>query len=45
MDILILAKDADGSVDAMEISDLDELGELSSARGASSRRPSPRTTS
>ena len=29
MDILILAKDADGSVDAMEISDLDELGELS----------------
>jgi Family of unknown function (DUF6325) len=29
MDILILAKDADGSVDAMELSDLDELGELS----------------
>ena len=29
MDILILAKDEDGSVDAMEISDLDELGELS----------------
>jgi Family of unknown function (DUF6325) len=29
MDILILAKDADGSVDAMEISDLDELGALS----------------
>ena len=28
MDILILTKDADGSVDAMELSDLDELGEL-----------------
>jgi Family of unknown function (DUF6325) len=28
MDILILAKDADGSVDAMELSDLPELGEL-----------------
>ena len=29
MDILILTKDEDGSVDAMEVSDLDELGELS----------------
>ena len=28
MDILILAKKADGSVDAMELSDLPELGEL-----------------
>ncbi len=28
MDVLILAKDADGSVEAMELSDLDELGEL-----------------
>jgi hypothetical protein len=28
MDILILAKDADGSVEAMELSDLPELGEL-----------------
>ncbi|MET0564520.1 MAG: DUF6325 family protein [Gaiellaceae bacterium] len=28
IDILILTKDADGSVDAMELSDLDELGEL-----------------
>ena len=28
MDILILAKDADGVVDAMELSDLAELGEL-----------------
>ena len=28
MDILILAKDDDGSVEAMELSDLDELGEL-----------------
>ena len=28
MDILILAKDEDGSVEAMELSDLDELGEL-----------------
>lgn len=28
MDMLILAKEADGSVDAMELSDLDELGEL-----------------
>ncbi len=29
MDILILQKDEDGSVEAMELSDLDELGELS----------------
>jgi hypothetical protein len=28
IDILILTKDADGSVDAMELSDLDELGDL-----------------
>ena len=28
MDILILAKDEDGSVEAMELSDLDELGEI-----------------
>jgi hypothetical protein len=28
MDILILAKDEDGSVEAMELSDLDNLGEL-----------------
>ncbi len=28
MDVLILAKDADGSVEAMELSDLDELGDL-----------------
>jgi len=28
MDVLILAKDADGSVDAMELSDLPDLGEL-----------------
>jgi hypothetical protein len=28
MDLLILAKDADGSVEAMELSDLDDLGEL-----------------
>jgi hypothetical protein len=28
MDILILTKDADGTVDAMELSDLAELGEL-----------------
>jgi len=28
MDILILAKDADGSVEAMELSDLPDLGEL-----------------
>ena len=28
MDILILAKDADGTVDAMELSDLPDLGEL-----------------
>lgn len=28
MDILILAKDADGAVDAMELSDLPDLGEL-----------------
>jgi len=28
MDLLILAKDDDGSVEAMELSDLDELGEL-----------------
>jgi len=29
MDLLILAKDGDGSVEAMELSDLAELGELS----------------
>ena len=29
MDILILTKDEDGSVDAMELSDLENLGELS----------------
>ena len=28
IDILILTKDADGSVEAMELSDLDDLGEL-----------------
>jgi hypothetical protein len=28
IDILILTKDADGTVEAMELSDLDELGEL-----------------
>lgn len=28
MDVLILAKDADGSIDAMELSDLEDLGEL-----------------
>jgi hypothetical protein len=28
MDVLILAKDADGSVEAMELSDLPDLGEL-----------------
>ena len=28
IDILILAKDADGSVEAMELSDIEELGEL-----------------
>jgi hypothetical protein len=28
IDILILTKDADGSVDAMELSDIDELGDL-----------------
>ena len=28
IDVLILTKDADGNVDAMELSDVDELGEL-----------------
>jgi hypothetical protein len=28
MDIMILAKDADGSIDAMELSDFDDLGDL-----------------
>ena len=28
IDMLVLVKDADGSVDAMELSDLDDLGEL-----------------
>jgi uncharacterized protein DUF6325 len=28
IDILILTKDADGAIDAMELSDVDELGEL-----------------
>jgi hypothetical protein len=30
IDVLILTKDADGTVDAMELSDVDELGELES---------------
>ncbi len=33
IDILILTKDADGSVEAMEISDLDDLGELQVLEG------------
>ena len=28
IDVLILTKDADGSIEAMELSDVDELGEL-----------------
>ncbi len=28
IDLIILAKDADGAIDAMELSDLDELGDL-----------------
>ena len=42
IDILILTKDEDGTVDAMELSDVDELGELQAtrgrARGAAGRR-------
>ena len=33
IDVLILTKDEDGTVDAMELSDVDELGELEAARG------------
>ena len=37
IDILILTKNDDGSVDAMELSDIDELGELQVARGRAGR--------
>ena len=33
IDVLILTKDEDGTVDAMELSDVPELGELESTRG------------
>ena len=46
MDLLILVKDADGSVEAHELSDLaDDIGDLSGHRGRSSPRPWPRRTS
>ena len=34
IDVLILTKDADGTVDAMELSDIKELGPLQSSRGS-----------
>ena len=43
IDALILMKDADGNVDAMELSDAGDLGALASWR-RSSRSCSPRTT-
>ena len=33
IDVLILTKDDDGTIDAMELSDLEQLGELQAARG------------
>ena len=33
IDVLILAKDADGSIEAMELSDVDELGDLERVEG------------
>ena len=39
MDVLIIAKDADGTIEAMELSDLPELGELAAARGAARADP------
>ena len=44
MDILILFKNEDGSIDAQELSDLPELGELRQIEGSSPRRW-PRKTS
>ena len=37
IDVLILTKNADGTVEAVELSDLDELGELQTARGRARR--------
>ena len=37
IDVLILTKDEDGSVEAMELSDVGELGELQAARGRAGR--------
>ena len=37
IDILILTKNEDGTVDAMELSDIEELGELQAARGRAGR--------
>ena len=33
IDVLILTKDADGSIDAMELSDIDDLGPLAARFG------------
>ena len=45
IDVLILTKNEDGSVEAMELSDVDELGETSKHSRRSSRSCWPRTTS
>ena len=45
IDVLILTKNEDGSVDAMELSDIEELGELQAHRGRSWQSCWPRTTS
>ena len=37
IDVLILTKDEDGTVDAMELSDLDELGPLEAIEAAARR--------
>ena len=37
IDVLILTKDEDGSVEAMELSDVEDLGELQAARGRAGR--------
>ena len=43
IDILILIKNEDGTVEAMELSDIEELGEVQAVR-RSSRSCWPRTT-
>ena len=39
IDVLILTKNEDGTVDAMELSDIEELGPLQGGRGSARRAP------